>query len=59
MLKRHHFHNLSVMREGSSQVSRCLGESRDIVYDLMNEKINTDMEYQQYLDEIITEHQSN
>lgn len=47
------------MREGSSQVSRCLGESRDIVYDLMNEKINTDMEYQQYLDEIITEHQSN
>ena len=47
------------MREGSSKVSKCLGESRDIVYDLMNEKINTDMEYQQYLDEIITEHQSN
>lgn len=59
MLKRHHFLNLAVMRENSSQVSKTIGDSRDIIYDLGNDKINSDIECQQKVDDLVKEHTSN
>lgn len=59
MLKKHHFMNLSVMRENSFKIHKCLLESKDYVFDMMNEKINSSKDLSSKLNEIIEEHQSN